>query len=304
MADDSLKGAPTRNQYWNPKSPVYIMNDYNIRYFGWSSLAIRTPDFTLLFDPFYRKYCNVQWFEAEDLCPADYIAVTHGHEEHFVDVPDVARLSRATVVGPDKVVNFLQRKNHLDPKQLKSLNAGETVELPSCRLDAFGWQHRDVNLFKSIPAEVLRGNFSRLLWAWNGVTKSPFSAPYTGYRITLADGTTILNYNEGFNTKMSDREIKTLGDDKKTDILLGGMQLHFTDDVRRGVKALNPKLVLLYPPHDRLHKLWNVPSSPWEDFAAAAREAAPNATVIVLKPGDEVDLRTHSVSTFASASVN
>lgn len=279
------------------------MRGCDIRYFGWSSLAIRTPDFSLLFDPFYRRYCDVQWFGAEDLCPADYIAVTHGHEEHFVDVPELARLSGAMVIGPDKVVNFLRRKNRITSRQLKPLNAGESDELSHFRIDAFGWQHRDVNLFKSIPAALLRGNFSRLLWAWNGMTKSPFLAPYTGYRLTLPDGTTILNYNEGFNTKMTEHEIEALGASARTDILLGGMQLNFTEDIRRGVKALDPRLVLLYPPHDRLHALWNVPSSPWEDFAAAARDAAPNATVIVLEPGFQVNLEDYSVSTFDSKTV-
>ena len=279
------------------------MRGCSLRYFGWSSLAVRTPDFNLLFDPFYRKYCDVQWFDAQDLSPADYIAVTHGHEEHFIDVPAMARVTRAKVLGPRSVTNFLRRRNGLDSPQLITLEAGDGVDLPELRVDAFSWQHRDVNLFRAIPGAILRGEFSRVQWAWNGMTKSPFLAPYTGYRLTLRDGTTILNYNEGFNTKMTADEIRRLGQSAHTDVLLGGMQLDFTEDVARGVAALNPKLVLLYPPHDRLHALWGVPSSPWSLFADAARRAAPDATVIVLNPGDEVDLHSYSVTTFSSASI-
>lgn len=252
----------------------------------------------MFFDPFYRHYCGVQWFDIDDFSAANYIAVTHGHEEHFIDVPEVARRTGAKVLGPLKVTSFLHRKNGLQPEQLAAIDAGESADLPELVVQAFSWKHRDVNLFRSIPAALLRGEFSRLTWAWNGMTKSPFLAPYTGYRLILKDGTTILNYNEGFNTKMTDEEITALGQSARTDVLLGGMQLDFTADVARGVAALNPKLVLLYPPHDRLHALWGVPSSPWAAFAEAAQQAAPDATVIVLEPGHEVDLKTYAVRDF------
>ena len=62
-----------------------------------------------------------------------------------------------------------------------------------------------------------------------------------------------MNYNEGFNTKMTDAEISDLGRRHRTDVLLAGMQLNFIADVVRGVGALKPKVVVLYPPHEKFH---------------------------------------------------
>lgn len=279
------------------------MKPCTIRYFGWSSLSVTTPDGVFLFDPFYREYCGVQWFTAEDFGPAKYIAVTHGHEEHFLDVPEIARRTKALVLGPEAVTRFLHRRNHIGKEQLATLEAGQTKELPGFRVDAFAWKHRDVNLVKSVTKSVLKGNFTQLAWAWHSATQAPFHAPYTGYRLTLPDGMTILNYNEGFNSKMTDAEIETLARGARTDVLLGGMQLDFTEDVFRGVKALDPKLILLYPPHDALHAMMGATSRPWSEFAAAAQRAAPRAKVVMLEPGDTVDVSDGSVSRFRSAGV-
>lgn len=274
------------------------MQSSTIKYFGWSSLAVQSPQGVVLFDPFYRKYCDVQWFEAVDLCPADYICVTHGHEEHFLDVPEIARLTDAVVVGPQSVIRFLHRRNSLEMARLKVLEAGQSTNLPGFQVDAFSWKHRDVNLFKLMLKGLLTANFRRFSWAWHSMTQAPFLAPYTGYRLTLPDGTTILNYNEGFNSKMTDAEIEALGQAARTDILLGGMQLDFMADLARGVKALKPRMILLYPPHDRLHAAWGVKAAPWSEFVRAAEKAAPEALVVALEPGVEVNLSDGMVSRF------
>lgn len=274
------------------------MKSPTVRYFGWSSLSVMTDGGLILFDPFHREYCGVRWFSAEDLGPAKYIAVTHGHEEHFLDVPEIARLTGAQVLGPKSVTKFLHRRNKLNKQQLITMEAGQTQDFSAFKVDAFAWQHRDVNLIRSITKATLKGNFTQLAWAWHGATQAPFMAPYTGYRLTLPDGMTILNYNEGFNSKMTDAEIDALGQSCRTNVLLGGMQLDFTDDVYRGVKALNPDLILLYPPHDKLHAMMGASSRPWEEFAASARRAAPNAHVVLLEPGIEVDIASGAVSRF------
>ena len=269
-----------------------------VRYYGWSSLSVSIPGGSILFDPFHREYCGVRWFSAKDLSPATYIAVTHGHEEHFLDVPEIARLTGAKVIGPKAVTRFLERRNHIDKDQLITIAAGQTIAFPDFEVAAFAWKHRDVNLIRSISKATLKGNFTQLAWAWHSATQAPFAAPYTGYRITLPDGMTILNYNEGFNSKMTDAEIEELGQSCHTNILLGGMQLNFTEDVHRGVKALDPDMILLYPPHDKLHAMMGITSRPWSEFAAAAQRGAPNAKVIIMEPGAEVNLSDGAVSSF------
>ena len=136
-----------------------------------------------------------------------------------------------------------------------------------------------------MPLAVLKGNITQLKWAWSSATKAPFYAPYVGFHVELPDGTTILNYNEGFNSKMTDREISDLGSRLRTDILLAGTQLYFTEDVARGVAALSPKTVILYPPHEKFHEMMGASSAPWTAFADAVRKAAPSAEVVIAEPG-------------------
>mgnify|MGYP003668938480 CR=1 FL=1 len=266
-----------------------------IRYYGWSSLSIDTSYGSMYFDPFFRHYCGAQWFRLEDFADAKYVCVTHGHEEHFLDVPEVAQRSGATVIGPKSVTGFLHSRNKLPEDRLITMRAGETRELPGFKVSTFNWKHRDINLVKAISKAVFQGNTTQLAWVWSSVTNAPFYAPYTGYHVELPGGLTVLNYNEGFNTKMTDAEIEELGRRFHTDVLLAGMQLDFVADVVRGAKALKPKIVLLYPPHDKFHEMMGVTSRPWSEFADAVKAALPEAKVIIAEPGTTIDAVTGEV---------
>jgi hypothetical protein len=279
-----------------------MSNDLKIKYFGWSGLSIETPDGALFFDPFFRPYCGASWFHMQDYAHAKYICVTHGHEEHFLDVPAIAKATGAMVIGAPSVSAFLRRRHKLGEAQLRSIDParGESVSLPGFDIASFTWKHRDINLYKALTKAVFHGNATQLSWAWSSATNAPFYAPYTGFHVTMPNGMTVLNYNEGFNTKMTDQEIADLGKRFKTDVLLAGMQLNFVDDVVRGVAALRPKTVLLYPPHDKFHEMMGVASAPWADFARAIAERFPDIDVHIAGPGFEWRA-DGSVSTFAAA---
>jgi len=163
-----------------------------------------------------------------------------------------------------------------------------SISVPGFTLSAFKWKHRDINLTKAMTKAVFHGNATQLSWAWSSATRAPFYAPYTGFHVGLPDGLTILNYNEGFNTKMTDAEIGDLGRRYRTDVLLAGMQLNFIEDVVRGVAALRPKVVILYPPHDRFHAMMGAVSEPWPAFAAALTTRFPEIAVHIAEPGFEL----------------
>lgn len=271
------------------------MNDPIIRYFGWSSLSIETPDGALFFDPFFRHYCGAQWFDLDDYLHAKYICVTHGHEEHFLDVPVVAKRTGATVIGPKSVTDFLAWRSRLPRETLVTVDTEAAVALPGFKVSSFRWKHRDINLVKALSKAVFHGNATQLSWAWSSATNAPFYCPYTGYHVELPGGLTVLNYNEGFNSKMTDAEITALGKRFRTDVLLAGMQLDFTADIARGVQALQPKIVVLYPPHDKFHAMMGVGSRPWAEFAAAASAALPSAKVVIADPGFVMNAATGEV---------
>jgi hypothetical protein len=267
-----------------------------VTYYGWSALSIDTDAGSLFFDPFFRKYCNAKWFDKQDFSHAKYICVTHGHEEHFLDVPVIAKEFGSTVVGPDALVKFLAKRNKIAAEQLIGLNSGESRAVPGFTVSAFDWKHRDINLVKALSKAVFRGNTTQLAWAWSSATNAPFYSPYTGYHVELPNGMTVLNYNEGFNSKMTDGEIAELGKRFQTDVLLAGMQLDFVDDVVRGAKALAPKVVVLYPPHEAFHAMMGVTSRPWSEFHDAVARALPQATVVLANPGDRIDMTSGRVT--------
>jgi L-ascorbate metabolism protein UlaG (beta-lactamase superfamily) len=261
-----------------------------IRYFGWSALSIETADGTLFFDPFFRPYCGAEWFHLDDFRRARYICVTHGHEEHFLDVPVIARATGATVIGSASVCSFLKWRRGLPPAQLRVIDPGKfgTLDLPGFKLSSFLWKHRDINLPRALSRALLHGNATQLSWAFSSATQAPFYAPYAGFHVELPDGLTVLNYNEGFNTKMTDAEIANLGRRHRTDVLLAGMQLNFIADVVRGVGALRPKVLVLYPPHENFHAMMGAVSEPWPAFADAVRRQFPDVAVHVAAPGFEL----------------
>jgi L-ascorbate metabolism protein UlaG (beta-lactamase superfamily) len=258
-----------------------------IRYFGWSALSLETADGALFFDPFFRPYCGAEWFHLEDFKHAKYICVTHGHEEHFLDVPVIAKATGATVIGSPSVCSFLKWRRGLPASQLKEIDPKHfgTLTLPGFKLSAFRWKHRDINLPKALSRALFEGNATQLSWAWSSATNAPFYSPYTGFHVELPDGLTVMNYNEGFNTKMTDAEITDLGRRHRTDVLLAGMQLNFVADVVRGVDALKPKVVVLYPPHEKFHAMMGAVSEPWPTFAEAVRARFPTVDVHIAAPG-------------------
>ncbi len=261
-----------------------------LRYFGWSALSLETAAGPLFFDPFFRRYCGAEWFALEDFAHAKVVCVTHGHEEHYLDTPAVLKRSGAMAVAHPSVCNYLKWRSSIPKERLLPIAEFETRELPGFRISAFHWQHRDINLVKALSRALFHGNATQLAWAWSSAINAPFYAPYTGFHVELPDGLTVLNYNEGFNTKMSEREIREIGSRYRTDVLLAGMQLDFTDDVARGAVALQPKMVVLYPPHDHFHRMMGVSSTPWPQFKAAVEERLPHANVIIAEPGMAIDL--------------
>lgn len=268
------------------------MNDRDfIKYYGWSAIELNVGGKAVFFDPFYRPYCGVHWYQLHDFAHADLVCVTHGHEEHFLDVPAVLNASQARVVATPAVCRFLERRNGITTARLMPTEWGQSVQADGMTISLFPWKHRDLNLFKAMTRAVFQGNTTQLSWAWSSATNAPFYSGYTGFHVEIPSGMTVLNYNEGFNTKMTAQDLADLKQRfPKVDVLLAGMQLFFVDDVVRGVKALAPKVVFLYPPHEHFHKMMEAPSAPWDDFANAIRNQCPQVQVVVATPGTVLKL--------------
>jgi len=112
-----------------------------ITFLGHASLQINIGDVTILVDPFISgnpKASNINVDELE----ADYILLTHAHQDHILDVETIVKRTEAVIVSNYEIVTHYQNKgleghpmNHggnwdFDFGKLKYVNAIHTSSFP------------------------------------------------------------------------------------------------------------------------------------------------------------------------------
>jgi L-ascorbate metabolism protein UlaG (beta-lactamase superfamily) len=80
-----------------------------ITYLGHSSLSIETKDKTLLIDPFISGNELAKNIDINKL-QADYILITHAHQDHILDVEAIAKRTGATVISNFEIVTYFGNK--------------------------------------------------------------------------------------------------------------------------------------------------------------------------------------------------
>lgn len=80
-----------------------------ITYLGHASLSIETKDKTLIVDPFISANELAKGIDIEKL-QADYILVTHAHEDHIVDVERIAKRTGAKIISNYEIVSYFGNK--------------------------------------------------------------------------------------------------------------------------------------------------------------------------------------------------
>ena len=123
----------TRFRYTEPLQP----GDFEVTWLGTAGLALEARGHVLLIDPFvsrpgFRRRLTRPLVPDVDAMRrfvprADTIACGHSHHDHIMDVPDIARLTGARVLGSDSTIN-LCRAHGLSSNQLHAVGAPETVE--------------------------------------------------------------------------------------------------------------------------------------------------------------------------------
>lgn len=113
-----------------------------ITYYGHSSFLVRIDHKNILFDPFISPNKLAKGIDINEIS-ADYILITHGHQDHIADVEAIARKNAATVVANFEVATWFQEKglenvhpmNHGGSKEfdfgkVKYVNAIHSSTLP------------------------------------------------------------------------------------------------------------------------------------------------------------------------------
>lgn len=112
-----------------------------ITFYGHASLGITTKKINILVDPFISANPSASQINIDDL-EADYILVTHAHQDHILDVEAIAKRTGAVVVSNFEIANYFDKKglkshpmNHggswkFDFGRVKYVNAIHTSSFP------------------------------------------------------------------------------------------------------------------------------------------------------------------------------
>lgn len=78
-----------------------------ITYYGHSCLGIEVDGYKLMVDPFLKPNNPVATVTVDEV-EADFILLTHGHEDHVADAVALAKRTGALVIGNFEVVSWMQ----------------------------------------------------------------------------------------------------------------------------------------------------------------------------------------------------
>jgi L-ascorbate metabolism protein UlaG (beta-lactamase superfamily) len=81
----------------------------NITYYGHSCFGVEVNGKHLLFDPFISPNGLAKSIDLSTI-KADYILVSHGHEDHIADAVSIAKRTGATVICAHEIHNWLQKQ--------------------------------------------------------------------------------------------------------------------------------------------------------------------------------------------------
>lgn len=80
-----------------------------ITFYGHASLGIKIKETHLLVDPFITDNPKASSIDINSL-KADYILLTHAHNDHVLDVEAIATRTNATIIAPYEVATYFQNK--------------------------------------------------------------------------------------------------------------------------------------------------------------------------------------------------
>jgi L-ascorbate metabolism protein UlaG (beta-lactamase superfamily) len=81
---------------------------YKLTWFGHAAFGLETGGCQLLVDPFFTDN-PAATVRAEDVT-ADFILVTHGHDDHLGDTLEISRRTNATVIAVTEIGDWLKKR--------------------------------------------------------------------------------------------------------------------------------------------------------------------------------------------------
>jgi L-ascorbate metabolism protein UlaG (beta-lactamase superfamily) len=94
----------------------------NFTYYGHSCFSVETARHTLLFDPFISGNPQAKGIDVQSL-KADYVLVSHGHQDHLLDAVAIANRTGATIIAGYEVAVWLAKQS---ARKTHPINHGST----------------------------------------------------------------------------------------------------------------------------------------------------------------------------------
>ena len=113
-----------------PPAPPAGSAHVKVQWLGQAAFKITTVDGkVIVIDPYLTANPKTpeQYEKLEALGKVDLILVTHGHLDHFLDVPALARLNSAPVWAPAGLAQSMQTLGILPVPQANRMNKGASI---------------------------------------------------------------------------------------------------------------------------------------------------------------------------------
>lgn len=101
-----------------------------ITYYGHSCFGLETEGTHLLFDPFITPNSLASSVDVSGI-KADYILISHGHEDHVADAVDIAKRTGALVIGAFEIAGWFAEKG---VEKTHGMNLGGGMDFPFGRV--------------------------------------------------------------------------------------------------------------------------------------------------------------------------
>jgi L-ascorbate metabolism protein UlaG (beta-lactamase superfamily) len=129
-----------------PSEAAPSAGQVEVLYLGHSTFRITsTTGKVIVIDPFLTKNPRTptKYKDLKALGKVDLILVTHGHGDHITDLPELAKISGATVVGNHELAMNLVSLGFLDGAKTIFMNKGGTVAPlgPGIKVHMVGAEH-------------------------------------------------------------------------------------------------------------------------------------------------------------------